>query len=197
MTAQESGAAAIALSHGWGPQSHTHFLRLWNSTCRFGTVFFTVAAVSLMTITSSFCLSFKTCTSYEISKMRMFLMLYKMEMGRFGWQGWPWQSCRGAVCWAMHKEELKFSVNGDGMGGGREAHNLCSASFGPSRKAKGAREFSEVPDDQEIVFLRASSFHLWAKGMRLCAFQSCFEGQKHPGQAHPVTSEAGFPQKIY
>lgn len=96
-TAQESGAAAFAPSHGQNPSSHTYFLHIWNSTCRFGTRFFTVAAVSLIAITSSFCLSFKTCTYYEISKMRIFLVLNKMEMGRFGWQRWPWQSCMGAV----------------------------------------------------------------------------------------------------
>lgn len=33
--------------------------------------------------------------------------------------------------------------------------------------------------------------------MRQCAFQSCFEGQKGLGQVYPVTSEVGFPQKIY
>lgn len=81
----------------------TYFLHVWNSTFGFGTMFFIVAAVSLIAIKSSFCLSFKTCTYCEISKMRMFLRLYKMEMGRFGWQ-----SCRAAVDWAVHKEELKL-----------------------------------------------------------------------------------------
>lgn len=60
----------------------------------------------------------------------------------------------------MHKEEIKLTVSGGGMQGDREALNFCSVSFGPSRKAKGAREFSEVPNDQEMIFLGALSFYL-------------------------------------
>lgn len=35
-----------------------------------------------------------------------------MQMGRFGWQQWPWQSWGAAGCWALHKEQLQAQCKG-------------------------------------------------------------------------------------
>lgn len=142
--AQASRGAALVPSCGQSCQSHTHVLCIWNSTCGFSAVSSTVAAVSLIAIISSFCISFKNCTLHEISKIRIFLMPCKMQMGRFGWQRWPWQSRRDASHWAVHRNNWKawwMGIAWEVMGKPTTPAVWVSVPSGRQRELEGSVRF--------------------------------------------------------